>query len=685
MTGMSKSDNPEEGLTLPNDETDNPTLRASESGASGDVEREKEGIGRSYIGALRNKGRSFIKKLAGRRAPSGLVQAVAIKEMKISRDITRVLRVSMVQASPRRSSGLSLPQLMLREAGFLAELSHPNVIKFEGFVEDISKNRIWLIFPWEVNGNLRDFVASADWKIPERISLINDVAEGVEYLHGLQPPIYHGDLKSINILVNSEHRSVITDFGSARRLSVKDSEDGRQRTEQVPKELLLDVTFSASTQTMTLTGDKYTLRWAAPELLYECGPGLWSDIWALGWVGYEPMLVPKPAQISEATELPYHSPELLMKLGFMYKQQDDYPNASEHYTKALDVYTTVADNKGRADALYELAGIHRMQSEHSQAVSLYSECLQIYTDLGNKRGRADALKGLAEVHRVRQECDQAVTLYSECLQIRVDIDDQKGRADALWSLGEIHRDRNEFTEAAPFYAECLEICITIGDARGTSNALWGLGRMHWFKHEHTPAEAFFDECLQICTDMGDKLGTASALSGLADVHKARGEYDKAFALYSECLQIQADIGEIQGRAFTLKGLAGVYLARNELDQAFELYSECLQIDNDLGPTDLGALALLGICQVQVARGDLIPSLNAFSKLLKRATPSFTLRTLKGLRLLGDNYMQDFQDAFDNVRYASVLLQKQIEGIHDGASALEQGVNACQLIDEAGAI
>ncbi|KIO21758.1 hypothetical protein M407DRAFT_80000, partial [Tulasnella calospora MUT 4182] len=154
----------------------------------------------------------------------------------------------------------------LREAGFLVKLSHPNIIKLDGFVEDISKDMIWLVFPWEEHGSLRDFVASADWEIPERIWLISDVAEGVEYLHSQEPPISHGDLKSVNVLVSSECRAIITDFGSARRLTAK------------------------ATKTMTLTGDKYTLRWAAPELLNGDPPGLWSDIWALGWVGYEVMM-----------------------------------------------------------------------------------------------------------------------------------------------------------------------------------------------------------------------------------------------------------------------------------------------------------------------------------------------------------------------------------------------------------
>ncbi|KAG9022058.1 hypothetical protein FS837_006780, partial [Tulasnella sp. UAMH 9824] len=47
---------------------------------------------------------------------------------------------------------------------------------------------------------------------------IKDAFEGIKYLHTRQPPICHGDLKSFNILVSSDYRAVITDFGSARAI-----------------------------------------------------------------------------------------------------------------------------------------------------------------------------------------------------------------------------------------------------------------------------------------------------------------------------------------------------------------------------------------------------------------------------------------------------------------------------------
>lgn len=106
-------------------------------------------------------------------------------------------------------------QLLAHELSLLSKLSHPNIVKLVGFVEDAKEGVAWMILPWENNGNLREYVQSTDLEIPERVSLvcltasrveevshsssiqIFDVAQGIQYLHSRKPPICHGDLKSV--------------------------------------------------------------------------------------------------------------------------------------------------------------------------------------------------------------------------------------------------------------------------------------------------------------------------------------------------------------------------------------------------------------------------------------------------------------------------------------------------------
>ncbi len=66
-------------------------------------------------------------------------------------------------------------QLLLNEVSLLATTSHPNIVKLEGFVEDLTKGIAWLIIPWQQNGNIREFLSSGDWEIPERIALASAV------------------------------------------------------------------------------------------------------------------------------------------------------------------------------------------------------------------------------------------------------------------------------------------------------------------------------------------------------------------------------------------------------------------------------------------------------------------------------------------------------------------------------
>ncbi|KAG9042960.1 Nitrogen permease regulator 2 [Tulasnella sp. UAMH 9824] len=161
-------------------------------------------------------------------------------------------------------------RVFVNELRILDKLSHPNIVEILGFVEHIAKGIAWLIFPWEDNGNLRDFLRSGQRKMAERLSLLN-------------------------ILVNDSHRALITDFGTARVLRelqgfstavlVKPGVLAKPASPEDRDRPLIKVT--ASTTALTLTGPGYSLRWAPPEVLNGLPPNLASDIWALGWIAWE--------------------------------------------------------------------------------------------------------------------------------------------------------------------------------------------------------------------------------------------------------------------------------------------------------------------------------------------------------------------------------------------------------------
>ncbi|KAG8913716.1 hypothetical protein FRC01_004415 [Tulasnella sp. 417] len=136
-------------------------------------------------------------------------------------------------------------------------ISHPNIVKFIGFVEELNNQIAWTIITEAMHGNVREFLSSGTWSLAHRISLLWDIATGVEYLHTYRPPIIHGDLKSLNVVVNEEGHGEIIDFGSARFVEYVEDQPA------------------------------ISIRWASPEVLREGTPSLSSDIWSLGWTFWE--------------------------------------------------------------------------------------------------------------------------------------------------------------------------------------------------------------------------------------------------------------------------------------------------------------------------------------------------------------------------------------------------------------
>ncbi|KIO18245.1 hypothetical protein M407DRAFT_32078 [Tulasnella calospora MUT 4182] len=66
----------------------------------------------------------------------------------------------------------------------------------------LPKLEAWLISPWEPHGNIDEFIGRHKLEVPEKLSLIHDTA--LAFLHQMNPPICHGDLKSANVLINAE-------------------------------------------------------------------------------------------------------------------------------------------------------------------------------------------------------------------------------------------------------------------------------------------------------------------------------------------------------------------------------------------------------------------------------------------------------------------------------------------------
>ena len=105
-----------------------------------------------------------------------------------------------------------------REMIMMAELNHPNIVQCKGVCFHVISHLPVLLME-RLMSSLHAYLLHPDnFNLPveRKVSILCDTARGLDYLHSQSPAIIHRDLTANNVLLNSELRAKIADFGNSR-------------------------------------------------------------------------------------------------------------------------------------------------------------------------------------------------------------------------------------------------------------------------------------------------------------------------------------------------------------------------------------------------------------------------------------------------------------------------------------
>ncbi|EAZ02272.1 hypothetical protein OsI_24372 [Oryza sativa Indica Group] len=104
----------------------------------------------------------------------------------------------------------------LTEVSYLGQYNHPNLVELIGYCcED--DHRL-LVYEYMANGSLENhlFRRSCNLSWTTRMKIALDVARGLAFLHGGDRPIIYRDFKTSNILLDTDMKAKLSDFGLAK-------------------------------------------------------------------------------------------------------------------------------------------------------------------------------------------------------------------------------------------------------------------------------------------------------------------------------------------------------------------------------------------------------------------------------------------------------------------------------------
>jgi PAS domain S-box-containing protein len=180
---------------------------------------------------------------AGAAGPHARFISINVKDLKVKEKIgsggfAKVYRAvwlgkEVAVKKLRQDINKDIAASFLAEMALLSSLRHPNVVLMMGACHTPKGDAI--VTEFLRGGSLYHYLE----RLAEQGRLMNytlmrafalDIAYGMAYLHSMDPPIIHRDLKSLNVLLDENDHCKIADFGLSRELHSSNMASGTMGT-----------------------------------------------------------------------------------------------------------------------------------------------------------------------------------------------------------------------------------------------------------------------------------------------------------------------------------------------------------------------------------------------------------------------------------------------------------------------
>lgn len=223
----------------------------------------------------------------------------------------------------------------------------------------------------------------------------------------------------------------------------------------------------------------------------------------------------------------------------------------------------------RGEALRGAGLLATWQGDFDAAERWHRESLDLYRSLDDEIGTANAWENLGIVAQERGSLELAEELHLRSLEIRRELDDAWGIAGSLNNLGTIAASRQKFDAARQLLEESLSLLRQIGHDQGVGNVLTNLSVVAYRQHRYNEAARLLDESLAIRRRIGDQRGIGISLLHLGRVALRGRDLDRARSQLLMSLEIAHQLGDTLV-AECLESLAMVSASGRDFHSAAQL-------------------------------------------------------------------------------------------------------------------
>lgn len=329
--------------------------------------------------------------------------------------------------------------------------------------------------------------------------------------------------------------------------------------------------------------------------------------------------------------------------------------AVQKYQMALQLWQSIKDLGGEADALLELSRMFQSRGERPLALRFFEQALAVTQQVGARENESRTLNDIGYLQILMGDSQQGLETCARALDLARARNDKRNEARARSIAGEAYSDLGDQKKALDYQQAALRLAQELNEVGLQAQAYLRSGYARMTLGDVAEASHAYQEALSRFGAVQDYHGQAFVLAALGHIHSRTGNKQKALDYYNEATELLQHMEDPILKAELSAGLGYVYYELGEVGAALRYYEQSQALYRKL-PDRLGeASTCIVIGTIYHSMGEEEKALDFFDQ---------------GSRIIGDGASPGWQSyLYEHIGAVHESLKQEREALADYTRAL----------------
>jgi adenylate cyclase len=259
----------------------------------------------------------------------------------------------------------------------------------------------------------------------------------------------------------------------------------------------------------------------------------------------------------------------------------NYPQALEHYHRALTKYEALGNFDRAALVTGNIGSVHYSMGNYAEALEYYNDALTVHEKLDQKAAAAGVIGNIGGLNWSLGNFTEALERFHLALAIHEQLGNLSGMATVTCNIGNTHSSTGNYPAALEQYHRACSLCEELDDNRTIARITGNIGIVYDAMGDYPAALEFFHRSLAIHEEYHNKNGIAIITANIGTIHTNTGNYTGALLHFQRALDIHEQLGFRRGIEHVTACIMHAMIQSSMFAEAEELLHtmDAMQIDH----------------------------------------------------------------------------------------------------------